>query len=562
MGKGMEPISEADYIIVGGGTAGCVLANRLSENPQTRVLMLEAGGSDDSFLVRMPAGMARLIARPGADWCYMAEPDPSINGRRHLWSAGRMLGGSSSINGQVYIRGLRSDYDGWAKSGCAGWSFDEVLPYFLKSERYEGSQPLASHARKGGLSVSPMRYRHPLTEVFLGACGESGWPRLADYCAGEQLGCFETLATQRDGLRCSSARANLETAAQRPNLEILTGCAVQNVVLVNGRASGVRFRRGGRLVEARARAEVLICAGAVSSPAVLMRSGIGPGAHLQSLGVTVAVDVPEVGRNLQEHPAVGVSKRVTVPTINSLGPLQLLGQALRFLTAKQGLLTTPAIQAMAFIKTRTGLADPDVQLHFTPLTFDIEDATVSSASAKMPKMPAVLINANICRPHSRGQIRLRSADAGEPPVIDHRLLGDERDVATLVAACRKVEAIFEAPSFKPYVAGDYAPKTRLRSDREWQDYARAKSVICYHPVGTCRMGADAGAVVDPALRVRGVEGLRVVDASIMPVVTSANTNAPTIMVAEKAADLILNRRTVGGAPPRTAATLNPEEEHA
>lgn len=538
----MAEALEADYVIVGGGSAGCVLANRLSADPKIQVILIEAGGEGDSFLVQMPVGMAKLINSEKADWRYSSEVDPSIAGRRFVWSAGKLLGGSSSINGQVYIRGLRSDYDRWVAEGCAGWSFDEVLPYFKRGERYEGATPLASHGTDGELSVSPMRKsEHPLTGAFLSACAASGLPTLDDYCGGEQHGAFRTLATQRDGLRCSSAKAFLAPVRQRPNLRVLTNTEAEKIIVAQNRASGVRVRRGGQQQEVRARAEVLISAGVIGSPALLLRSGIGPAAPLQALGISVQRDLAGVGRNLQEHPCAGISKWVNVPTFNSLNALQLGGEMLRFLFKREGMMTTAAVQAMGFIKTLPTLADPDVQLHFLPLTYEVTPQTVCSASAVMPKRPAMLINFNVCRPYSRGELRLRSADPQDKPIIDHQLLGDARDLQTLVRAARQVEALFATPGLREYVVADAAPETKPASDEQWADYLRHKTLVNYHPVGTCRMGTDDAAVVDPQLRLRGIDRLRVIDASVMPSAPSANTNAPTMMIAEKAAAMLAAR---------------------
>ncbi len=529
---------EADYVIVGGGSAGCVLANRLSADPATRVLLLEAGGNANSPLVKMPAGMAKLIAQPASDWCYESERDASIGGRRFLWSAGKMLGGGSSINGQVYIRGLRSDYDRWAAAGCDGWSFDAVLPYFKRGERYEDRDAPPSHGRDGELSVSEVRSPHPLLTTFLSACNERGLPTLNDYCGGEQFGVFRTLATQRDGQRCSAHRAFVEPVASRPNLTVLTGCHVQQILFEGTTAVGVRVRRGGSSFDVRAHAEVIVSAGTIGSPSLLMRSGVGDAAALKDVGIQPVVVSAQVGQNLQEHPGVAVSKQVNVPTYNSAGPLALMGEAMRYLFARNGMMTTPAVQAMAFIKTQPALADPDVQMHFLPLCYEVTPETMCSATATMPKTPAMMIMTNVCRPNARGHVRLRAADPEQMPIIEHPMLGDERDVATLVRACRFAEDIFASDALRSVVTGPFVPPSPPPSDAAWSDYVRAKSVPCYHPVGTCRMGSDADAVVDPQLKVRGAQRLRVVDASVMPTLLSANTNAATMMIAERAVEWI------------------------
>lgn len=523
---------EADFVIIGGGSAGCVLANRLSENPAYRVLLLEAGPPSDRFFVKMPAGASRLMGNPEVDWIHTTEPDPSANNRTGMWFAGKMLGGGSAINGMVYIRGAKHDYDGWAEAGCNGWSWDEVLPYFLRSEDYLGS-PAPTHAQGGPLSVSPLRIKHPLADTFVKACTEVGLRTVPDYCAGDIDGTFINLVTQRDGQRWSSARAHIEPARSRPNLTVLTGALVDKVIMEGTTAVGVRFKHEGRVEECRATREVIVSAGAIQSAPVLLRSGIGPGAHLQSMGIPVCVDSPEVGKNLQEHASYASSRFVNIPTYNSMaGPLQLPGHLANYLLFGNGILTTPPVHAMAYYRSDPTLPHPDIKMQFGPFCMD-------RATRKPHSRPGVSVFVNVSPPKSRGEIRLRSPDPDDKPVIDHRLYGDPSDLAAMIKGLRFIDSIYDAPSMKPYIAGHNTPASALRSDDQWADELRAQSGIGFHAVATCRMGGDARSVVDPTLKVRGANRLRVIDASIMPVMPSANTNAPSMMVGEKGADLIL-----------------------
>lgn len=525
----------ADYVIVGAGSAGAVLANRLSEDGTSKVILLEAGGEAKSFLVQMPVGFAYMLTNPKFDWGYEQAPDPSINGRRFTWSAGRMLGGSSSLNGQVYIRGARADFDRWADLGATGWSWNDVVPYFLRSEHWHGP-PSQARGAHGPLSVSPMRDPHPLASVFLKACNEFGLPTLAEYNTGDMDGVFLTQATQRDGWRCSTEKAYLRPARERPNLEVLTEAEADKLILRDGRAVGVSILRGGRREEVMAGREVIVCCGTLGSAALLMRSGIGPGQLLKDRGVDVLHDVAGVGQNLQEHSGSSQNKFVNRPTLNSqLGGLDVLRDMTKFLLTRRGPMSAPAVQAMAFARTEPGLADPDIQIHFMPLAYDVEPETLSAARAVMPKQPCVSINVTLCQPQSRGHVEL---GADGRPLAVHQLLGDEADLRKHVAAMKLVDRLFDQPAFQQIVIGDRQPSPMPRDDDEWIAYARAKLLIAYHPVGTCRMGADEASVVDPALRLRGVAGLRVADASVMPTVTSGNTNAAVIMIAEKAAAMI------------------------
>jgi choline dehydrogenase len=524
-------LNQADYIIVGGGSAGCVLANRLSEDPACSVVLVEAGGSSDGFMFKMPLGNSKLLAKPNADWMYMTEPDPSINDRRAMWNAGRALGGGSAINGMVYVRGARWEFDGWAKDGCAGWGWDDVLPYFKRAEDFQGP-PMDSHGRGGPLSVTPQRVNHPIAKAFVEACVESGLRRLDDYCNGDQDGAFFMLATQKDGQRWSAARGYLEPARRRPNLKVITGAIADRIELENGRATGVRVVVDGQAQTFQAKREVILTAGALVSPILLMRSGVGPAAGLQAAGVEVRRDAPGVGRNLQEHPSFAMSQLVDLRTYNTMtDPLPLAGLLANYILRRQGPMTSAALHAMAFLRSRPDLEHPDVKLSFAPFCMDPKTRT-------MHKSSGFTVFAGVSSPKSRGEIRLRSADPMDKPVIDHRLLGHPDDVTALIRGAKEIERIFTAPALARHIVGRNMPDPLPRDDAEWETKIRASSNIGFHPVGTCRMGSDEDSVVDLDLRVRGVQGLRVADASVMPRLNSANTNAPTMMVAEKAADLI------------------------
>ncbi len=525
-----------DYIVVGGGSAGCVLAARLSEDTTKRVLLLEAGHEGKGLLYDMPAGSFALMGNPKADWIYPTEPDASALGRTTTWAAGKVLGGSSGINGMVYIRGQRGDFDSWRDSGCPGWGFDDLYPYFLKAERFEGP-PSPVHGTNGPLSVSPPRVTHPLAQVFLEAAGQCGMPPRQEYCAGDQAGSFLVYGTTRNGQRCSTRKAYIDPVLGRSNLTVISGAVVDTIRFDGRRAVGVEALVDGQRQSFSAAAEVIVSGGTLASPGILLRSGIGAGADLQAIGIQVLADLPGVGRNVQEHCGVTQSRVVNIPTYNTMvGPLQLAGHLLKYFVARQGILTSIAVHAMAYIRSNPALSEPDICMSMLPLAISFVGGKPSLA-----KQPGISIGTQVLRPSGRGSIRLRDRDPNVRPLIEHALLQDARDLALSIHGSRVVADVFAAPALRPYVVGDHEPAVMPKTDDEWEAYARQRVGIGYHPVGSCRMGNDDLAVVDPQLKVRGIDGLRVVDASVMPNIVSGNTNAATIALAEKAADLIRSR---------------------
>jgi choline dehydrogenase len=529
-------VNSADYVIVGGGSAGCVLAARLSEDPTISVVLLEAGGENEAFLINMPAGTAKLMGHKNYDWCLPTETDSSIGGREMQWSAGKVLGGSSSINGQVYMRGERSDYDNWEKLGCAGWSWGSVFPYFLKSETLHDA-PSQSHGTYGPLSVSPVRQPQAIGQYVIDAFEQIGVPLNADYCDGSQFGVYRVYATQKDGRRCSAANAYLDPVRTRANLTIISGAQVNKIVVENNLATGVVYRHNGADVRIDADREVILSAGTVHSPTILMRSGIGPAAHLSAHGIDVVVDLPGVGQNLREHNTISVAQFVSIPTLSAqLGPFRMVGHLFDYLFRSKGLLTTPAVQVMAALKSDPDLPEPDLILSMLPVAVTFND----EGNAVIEQCASFSFGFHVARPQSRGEIRLRSANPLDKPIIDHRLLGHDGDVAKLVKGLRLIERLCRAPALARIITGTLRPAPFPEKDTDLEDYVRTSGGIGYHSVGTCRMGPDGDplAVLDSELRVRGVAGLRVVDASVMPEPVSANTNAPTIMIAERAAEFI------------------------
>ena len=525
-----------DYIVVGAGSAGSVLANRLSADPKYRVLVLEAGRESHPWS-RIPIGFAKLIDNPAANWLYSSEPDAGSGNRRIPIPRGKLLGGSSSINGMVFVRGQSQDYDTWAQLGNRGWSYREVLPIFRDMESYQGDGDEEYRGRSGPLKVTENNETGPIYDKLIQAAGEVGIGYTKDYNGASQDGIGMTQTTIRNGRRMSTAFCYLDPARGRPNLTIQANALTECLLFEGKRCIGVRYNINGQPHEARAAREVIVSAGGLGSPALLLRSGIGSGAYLQSRGIAVTHDLPGVGENLQEHPTVGMSKLINRSSLNSrTSPLDMLGYFLRYAWNRKGPFGAPVVQAMGLARTREGLAEPDVQLHFLPFTYDIQPGTTSQVGNGLPKFPAMTISTSICHPHTRGRIRLNEQGG---PLIDHQLLGDERDVATLISGMKFVDRLYRTPALQEVVIGNHAPKEMPVDDAGWEEHVRWKAKPAYHPAGTCKMGSDAMAVVDPALRVHGLGSLRVADASIMPSLPSANTNAPTIMIGEKAADLIL-----------------------
>ncbi len=522
-----------DYIIVGSGSAGSVLANRLSAKPEVTVLLLEAGGSDRALFVRMPAGIARL-STPRFDWQYDTAPQPAMNGRRMYWPRGRVLGGSSSTNAMVYMRGQAADYDRWRQLGNAGWSYADVLPFFKKAERNERITD-AFHGRDGPLNVAERPYSNPLSHVFVEAAQQAGIPLNPDFNGAAQLGCGLFQVTQKNGERCSAASAYLRPAAARPNLTVLKNAQATRVVIENGRAVGIEYVRGGKRHTAHAGKEVLLAAGAINSPQLLLLSGVGPAEELRAIGVPVTLDLPGVGKNLQDHLNVNIVRRVTRPVTldGKSSGLAALAVALQWMLFRTGPGTSNVAEAGAFVSSRRGASAPDIQFHFIP-------AQVVNHARTQLDGHGVTLHACCLQPESRGEIRLASADPLQPPVMDPNYLASDHDLKILIEGIRRGRDILAAPAFKPWLGEERLPGVAQQSDAELAAFVRATAETEYHPVGTCKMGSDAMAVVDERLSVRGITGLRVIDASIMPILVSGNTNAPTIMIAEKGAEMILN----------------------
>ncbi|MDE2575669.1 MAG: choline dehydrogenase [Rhodospirillales bacterium] len=528
----MEAI-EADYVVIGAGSAGCVVAARLSEDPSCRVVLLEAGGRDRNPWIHIPLGYGKTIADPSVNWCYETEPDPGVNGRRVFWPRGKVLGGSSSINGLLYVRGQNEDFDHWRQLGNAGWSAADILPYFKRSEGRIGPGG-ELRGRDGPLAVSDIGEHGPIAEAYVQSAEEIGIPRNADYNGAVQEGVGYYQVTARNGRRCSAAVAFLRPAMKRPNLRVITNALAERVLFAGTRAVGASFSQDGTRQTVRATREVVLCGGAVNSPQLLMLSGIGPAEHLRDLGIEVVYDLPGVGRNLQDHYQTRFAYRCRYPiTVNDImaSRLRMLRMGLQYLLFRTGPLTISAGEVAIFARTRPELATPDIQFHYIGFSSDRPAEGLHKFSG---------FTQNVCqlRPESRGMIELKSADPRAAPAIHPNYLATELDRWTLVEGLKLGRRLAERPALAHFIESEYLPGEQVRTDDELLDYARQYGGTIYHPCGTCKMGPDPMAVVDDRLRVHGLSGLRVADASIMPTLVSGNTNAACIMIGEKCADLV------------------------
>jgi choline dehydrogenase len=531
--NGERELIETDFIVIGAGSAGCAVAARLTEDPATRVLLLEAGGEDKNRWIHIPLGFGKTFADPSVNWCYETEPDPGAADRRVFWPRGKVLGGSSSINGMVYIRGQAEDFDHWRQLGNTGWSFDDVLPYFKRSEHQTRGAD-AWHGVGGPLCVSDVPDRHPICEAFIEAAMSLGFPRNDDFNGAGQDGVGYHQTTTRNGKRCSTAVGYLRPAMSRPNLRVVTNALTEKITFDGKRAIGVVFRLDGETRTARAARDVIVCGGAVNSPQLLMLSGIGPAAQLSALGIPVVQELAGVGHSLQDHYSAPLKFKCTLPiTVNDVmqSNLKKLKAGLQYYTLKKGPLAMGTSPAALFARTRPELASADIKCSVSPFSADRPQDGLHPWSGFTTIVYQL-------RPESRGRIELKSADPADPPAVHPNYLAAETDRRALVDGLKLLRRIMTTPQMRRLIASEFQPGPAVESDEQLLVYARQRGGTVYHPTSTCKMGVDPMAVVDPELRVRGIERLRVADASIMPTVVSGNTNAASIMIGERAADLV------------------------
>ena len=531
------PVLAADYVIIGGGTAGCVLANRLSADPACQVVVLEAGDEAVSRWIAMPAGIAKLYAHPRLNWRYQTEPEPALGGRRLYWPRGKVLGGTSSINGMTFVRGHPADYDAWGAIAGDMWSWPQVLPYF---KRFEDS-PFGTREFRGStgpMRIGPIVAPHPLSRAFFEACVASGIPFNDDYNGATQEGIAFNQVMMRDGVRVSAASAYLAPVRGRPNLRVFTNALACRIAIADGRATGVEFERGRAVERIEARREVLLCGGTIASPQLLLLSGIGDAAALAALGIAPLIDRPGVGRDMQEHVRAALAFRTTVPSFNrDATGLRLLHEVIEYLRHHKGLLAVTASQVNGFVRSSPELDRPDLQLVFRPSSGDYRNGRFV-----IHKHQGVMAMAGLLRPKSRGHVALRSADPRAQPSIVAGHLSEAADAEPLVRGIELLRRVFATSPLRELIAEELRPGADIGSEAALREYVQATADSMYHAVGTCAMGLSAESVTTPELRVRGIDGLRVVDASVMPSVPSGNTTAAVLMVAERAADLILKAR--------------------
>jgi choline dehydrogenase len=524
---------EADFVIVGAGSAGCVMATRLSEDPSTRVVLLEAGGEDRNRWIHIPLGYGKTFADSSVNWCYEAEPDAGANGRRIFWPRGKVLGGSSSINGMVYIRGQHEDFDLWRQFGNTGWSSTDVLPYFKRAQhQVRGASEF--HSTGGPLCVSDTSEHHPICEAFIAGAMELGYERNDDFNGAKQDGVGYHQTTTRNGKRCSTAVGYLHPVRNRPNLRVVTGALAEKILFEGKRAVGVAFREFGQPRTVRAAREVILCGGAVNSPQLLLLSGVGPADQLAQFGIPVVHELRGVGQSLQDHYSAPIKLKCRLPiTVNDVmqSNVKKLKVGLQYYLFRTGPLTMAAGPAALFVRTRQELATPDVKISVAPFSSDkLQDG--------LHPWSGFGLTVYQLRPESRGEIRLKSANPTDPPAMLPNYLGTETDRRAIVDGLKIGRRILATSPMRHYVSEEYQPGASVTTDEQLLLHARNTGNTVFHPTSTCKMGVDAMAVVDPELRVYGIEGLRVVDASIMPTVISGNTNAATIMIGEKAADMV------------------------
>lgn len=525
-----------DYVIVGGGSAGCVLASRLSEDRDVSVCLVEAGPAKQDWSVRVPAGIIKTMKDPNSNWLLATAPQKNLDGRELFWPRGKVMGGSSAINGMVYIRGHRDDYDRWAnEEGCAGWDWKSVLPYFRRSENNERLTD-DLHGIGGPLNVADPRSPNPMSRMYVESCAAQQIAENEDFNGDRQEGAGLYQLTQKDGRRCSAYHAYLE-GVERPNLEIVDLAHVTRVLIEDGRAVGVACDRAGEITEIRANREVLLAGGAVHSPQLLMLSGVGPGAELQQFGIEVKADRPAVGQNLQDHLDVSVVSRSTTAlgfAFTMKGLWMGLKAVRDYRRRRTGMLTSNFAEAGAFVRSTPDRELPDLQYHFLPVISD-------QHGQNRIKAHGVTLHCCDLRPKSRGRVGLKDRDPLSPPLIDPNYLDHEDDMAAQKRGVAIGRAMLSAPPLAKHMGEEMFPGPGVESEADVEAFIRRKAETIYHPVGTCRMGSDPDSVVDTECRVRGVDGLRVIDASVMPSLIGGNTNAPTIMIAERMADVIRGR---------------------